>query len=146
MSPRTHAIDAADELIVEQKGAVRWITFNRPQARNAMTWNMYDRLVEACEEINSDRTVRAAVFTGAGGEAFVAGTDIAQFRVFKTEQDALDYEAKGNLVMSSVESVRVRSAPDSADSDLIIACYMSQDFHEGVESFLARRKPHWKGE
>src|SRR5207245_10910084 len=107
MSPRTHAIDATDELIVEQKGAVRWITFNRPQARNAMTWNMYDRLVEACEEIISDRTVRAAVFTGAGGEAFVAGTDIAQFRVFKTEQDALDYEAKGNLVMSSVESVRV---------------------------------------
>ena len=45
MSPRTDAVDASGELIIEQKGLVRWITFNRPQARNAMTWNMYDRLV-----------------------------------------------------------------------------------------------------
>jgi enoyl-CoA hydratase len=97
----------AEELLVEQRGLVRWITFNRPQARNALTWNMYERLVEACEKVNSDREVRAVVFSGAGGQAFVAGTDISQFRSFKTERDALDYEARGNAVMSTVESVRV---------------------------------------
>jgi enoyl-CoA hydratase len=259
----------ADELIVERKGAIVWITFNRPQARNALTWNMYSRLETACNEINADRTVRAVVLTGAGGQAFVAGTDIGQFRAFKTEQDALDYEARGNQVMRTLESVRVptiaaiagactgagaaiaaccdlriasptarygfpiartlgnclsmanytRAAaligfarlkdlmmrarlmdaqemlacglisevtpdeeslltraqaladevasmapltlwatkealrrvrdgliPDGADSDLIVACYTSKDFKEGVEAFLAKRKPNWTGE
>ncbi len=259
----------ADELIVERKGAIVWITFNRPQARNALTWNMYSRLETACHETNADRTVRAVVLTGAGGQAFVAGTDIGQFRGFKTEQDALDYEARGNVVMRTLESVRVptiaaiagactgagaaiaaccdlriaspsarygfpiartlgnclsmanyaRAAaligfarlkdlimrarlmdaqemlacglvsevtrdedslltraqsladevasmapltlwatkealrrvrdtliPEGADSDLIVACYTSKDFKEGVEAFMAKRKPNWKGE
>jgi enoyl-CoA hydratase/carnithine racemase len=259
----------ADELIVERKGAIVWITFNRPQARNALTWNMYSRLEAACHEIDADRTVRAVVLTGAGGQAFVAGTDIGQFRAFKTEKDALDYEARGNLVMRTLESVRVptiaaiagactgagaaiaaccdlriaspsarygfpiartlgnclsmanyaRAAaligiarlkdvmmrarlmdaqemlacgfisevtpdedslltraqsladevasmapltlwatkealrrvrdvliPEDADSDLIVACYMSKDFKEGVDAFLAKRKPNWTGE
>jgi enoyl-CoA hydratase len=270
----TATLDAepgAEELLTEQRGPVQWIIFNRPHARNALTWNMYDRLVDACEKVNANRDVRAVVFTGAGGAAFVAGTDIAQFRTFKTERDALDYEAKGNLVMSTVESVRVptiaaiagpctgagaaianccdirigspsarygfpiartlgnclsmanyaraaaligiprlkdlimrarlmnakdmlacgllaeltadedsllpraqemaeevaSNAPltlwatkealrrvrdqlipegQGADSDLIVACYMSADFREGVDSFLAKRKPIWKGE
>jgi enoyl-CoA hydratase len=260
---------SADELIVERKGAIVWITFNRPQARNALTWNMYNSLETACKEINADRAVRAVVLTGAGGQAFVAGTDIGQFRAFKTEQDALDYEARGNLVMRTLESVRVptiaaiagactgagaaiaascdlriaspsarygfpiartlgnclsmanytRAAaligfarlkdlmmrarlmdaqemlacglvsevtpdeeslparaqtlanevasmapltlwatkeallrirdgliPEGADSDLIVACYTSKDFKEGVEAFLAKRKPVWSGE
>ena len=260
---------AENELIVERRGAIVWITFNRPQARNALTWNMYDRLEDACHEVNNDRGVRAVVLTGAGGQAFVAGTDIAQFRAFKTEQDALDYEARGNKVMSTLESVRVptiaaiagactgagaaiaaccdlriaspsarygfpiartlgnclsmanytRGAvligfarmkdlmmrarlmdaremlacgllsevtpdeeslpgraqslaeevaslaplthwatkealrrvrdgliPEGADSDLIVACYASRDFKEGVEAFLAKRKPIWTGE
>jgi enoyl-CoA hydratase len=261
--------ETADELIVERRGAIAWITFNRPQFRNALTWNMYDRLEAACHELNSDTTVGAVVLTGAGGQAFVAGTDIGQFRAFKTEQDALDYEARGNVIMSTLESVRVpviaaiagpctgagaaiaaccdlrvgspsarygfpiartlgnclsmanytRAAaligfarlkdvimrarlmdagemlacgllsevtpdegslltraqslaeevaalapltlwatkealrrvrdslmPEDADSDLIIKCYTSRDFKEGVEAFLAKRKPLWTGE
>jgi enoyl-CoA hydratase/carnithine racemase len=97
----------ADELIVERRGPVTWVTFNRPHARNALTWNMYTRLEAACHEVNADRSVRTVVLTGAGGKAFVAGTDIAQFRAFKTERDALDYEARGDRVMSTLESVRV---------------------------------------
>ena len=95
------------ELLTERRGPVLWVTFNRPEARNALTWNMYTRLVDVCEEVNRDRDVRAVVFTGAGGHAFVAGTDISQFRSFKTEKDALDYEARGNAVMATVESVGV---------------------------------------
>jgi enoyl-CoA hydratase len=258
-----------DELIFERKDAIAWITFNRPQARNALTWNMYDRLEQACHDVNADRALRAVVLTGAGGQAFVAGTDIGQFRAFKTEQDALAYEARGNAVMRTLESIRVptiaaiagpctgagaaiaaccdlrigspsarygfpiartlgnclsmanytRAAaligfarlkdlimrarlidagemlacgllseitpdeaslaaraqalaeevaslapltlwatkealrrvrdtmmPEGGDSDLIIKCYTSRDFKEGVEAFLAKRKPSWMGE
>jgi enoyl-CoA hydratase len=258
-----------EELLTERRGAVRWVVFNRPEARNAMTWNMYERLVAICDETMREKGLRAMVLTGAGGKAFVAGTDISQFRDFKTEQDALDYEARGNAVMRTLESVRVpviaaiggactgagaaiaaccdiriaspsarygfpiartlgnclsmpnyarlaaligipklkdivmrarlmdaqemlacglvvevvgdedalprraqqlaeeiaqnapltmwatkealrrvrdRLIPENADSDLILACYMSRDFHEGVESFLAKRKPVWSGQ
>ncbi|HSR26510.1 MAG TPA: enoyl-CoA hydratase/isomerase family protein [Candidatus Eisenbacteria bacterium] len=264
-----HPSDAEDELIARRRGAVQWVVFNRPAARNAMTWHMYDRLVEVCEEVNRDRSVRAMVLTGAGGRAFVAGTDIAQFRSFRTEQDALEYEARGNHVMRTLETVRVptiaaiagpctgagagiaavsdlrlvsqsarygfpiartlgnclsmqnytrlfaligparardilltarlmdagemvacglarelvpdeesllpraqaladelathapltmwaskeamrrireRLVPEDADSDLILACYMSDDFKEGVEAFLAKRRPEWRGQ
>jgi enoyl-CoA hydratase len=258
-----------EELITERRGPVQWIIFNRPQARNALTWSMYSRLVDLCEEVNRNREVKAVVLTGAGGQAFVAGTDISQFRSFATEQDALEYEAGGNRMMSTLESVRVpviaaiagactgagaaiaaacdirigspsarygfpiartlgnclsmanyarvvtligfgrtkdiimrarlmdaqellaagalsevtpdeeslprraqelaeevasyapltlwatkealrrmrdRMVPENADADLIVACYLSHDFKEGVEAFLGKRKPNWKGE
>src|SRR6202035_5895171 len=107
MSDPAVAKDSAEELITERRGPVQWIIFNRPQARNALTWNMYSRLVDACEEVNRNREVKAVVLTGAGGKGFVAGTDISQFRSFATEKDALDYEAGGNRMMSTLESVRV---------------------------------------
>ncbi|MGH2366324.1 MAG: enoyl-CoA hydratase-related protein, partial [Chloroflexota bacterium] len=94
------------ELVTAREGAAQWVIFNRPQARNAMTWGMYERLVEVCQEVNADRSVHALLLTGAGG-AFVAGTDIAQFRSFSTEQHALEYEARGNHVMDTIERVRV---------------------------------------
>ncbi len=97
---------AGGELLTERKGAVQWITFNRPQAKNALTWAMYDALVGECQRVNADRAIRAVVITGAG-QTFAAGTDIGQFRDFRTLQDALEYEASGNRVMDTVESVRV---------------------------------------
>ncbi len=258
-----------EELITERRGPVRWVVFNRPDARNAMTWQMYERLIEVCKAVNQEKDVRAMVLTGAGGKAFVAGTDISQFRAFKTEQDALSYEARVDHVMATLESVRVpviaaiagactgagasiaaccdiriaspsardglpiartlgnslamsnyvrqaallgmpkltdimlrarlmdanemlacgvvsevvpaedalearaqalgeeiathapltlwatkealrrirdRLAPEGSDSDLILACYMSRDFREGIEAFLAKRQPIWTGE
>ena len=95
------------ELICERVGPVQWVIFNRPEARNAMTFAMYDRLVEVCGEVNAGRSIRVMVLTGAGGKAFVSGTDISQFKSFSTEQHALDYEEGGNHVMATLESVRV---------------------------------------
>ena len=96
-----------DQVVTERRGAVLWVTFNRPEARNAMTWAMYDRLDEICREADADRSLRVMVLTGAGGNAFVAGTDISQFREFATERDALDYEEKMDRIMGALESVRV---------------------------------------
>ena len=82
----------SDHVLVARDGPIVTLTFNRPQARNAMTWDMYQRLNQTCEEVDADDTVRVLVLKGAGGKAFVAGTDISQFSDFKDGEDGLRYE------------------------------------------------------
>jgi enoyl-CoA hydratase len=82
------------ETIFEQDGPVAILTFNRPEARNAMTWEMYETLRETCERVDEDPRTRVLVLRGAGDRAFVSGTDIRQFLEFKTREDALGYEAR----------------------------------------------------
>jgi enoyl-CoA hydratase/carnithine racemase len=81
------------ELLYERRGAAAVITFNRPRARNAMTFAMYEGLVARCDEIDADDDVRVAVFRGAGGRAFVSGTDIRQFLDFDSGRTGVEYEA-----------------------------------------------------
>ena len=83
-----------DELLHELRDGIAYVTLNRPQARNALTFAMYERLAEICNQANEDRSIKAILITGGGDKAFAAGTDISQFRAFKTAQDALDYEAR----------------------------------------------------
>jgi len=96
-----------DELLYELRDGVAYVTFNRPQARNALTFAMYERLAEICKQANAERAIRAILITGAGDKAFAAGTDISQFRTFDKEQDALDYEARIDRVMNAIERCRV---------------------------------------
>jgi enoyl-CoA hydratase/carnithine racemase len=86
-------------------GLVGWIVFERPQARNAMTWAMYEQLGEACSKASADPGLRTVVFRGAGGKAFVAGTDIAQFSSFQSAADGIDYERRMEPYLSAVEAL-----------------------------------------
>jgi len=91
--------------VFEADGPVATLTFNRPEARNAMTWEMYQALVEACERVDRDAAIQVLVFRGAGGKAFVAGTDIAQFQDFKNREDGLKYEERLDRVLDRLERV-----------------------------------------
>ena len=91
------------ELTHEIRGHTLWIEFNRPQARNALTFEMYEGLADLCRTVPTDGTLRAVVLSGAGGKAFAAGTDMTQFRAFDKAQDALDYEARIDAVLDAVE-------------------------------------------
>jgi len=86
-------------------GPLATLTFNRPEARNAMTWEMYEALVDACEKVDRDDRVRVFVLRGAGGKAFVAGTDISQFQNFKDRDDGLKYEERLDSVLDRIERV-----------------------------------------
>ncbi len=98
-----------DDLLYEVRGDIGHVLVNRPGARNAFTYAMYDRLAEICREVNDDQRVKALILSGAGGKAFAAGTDIAQFRALVTPQDSLDYEARMERVLEAIETLRVPS-------------------------------------
>ena len=74
---------------------------NRPEARNALTWDMYDALVDACDSAEADRKVRVFIIRGAGG-AFAAGTDISQFKGFDAEA-GVAYEKRLDGVIDRIE-------------------------------------------
>src|SRR5258708_735634 len=73
-------------------GAIGHVVFDRPQARNAMTWAMYDELAAICRRVNDEPGLRAVTLRGAGGKAFIAGTDSAQLSEFRSGEDGLAYE------------------------------------------------------
>jgi enoyl-CoA hydratase len=99
----------SEDLLYEIKDGVGRITFNRPEARNAFTFRMYERLGEICRQAEGDSSVRVLVLTGAGEKAFAAGTDISEFKAFSTAEDALDYEARIDHVLSALERSPVPS-------------------------------------
>ena len=95
------------DLLYEVRDGIARVTFNRPQARNALTFAMYERLAEICRDVGSDRSVKAMILTGSGEKAFASGTDISQFRDFASGQDALDYEARIDRMLGTIEQCRV---------------------------------------
>ena len=94
------------EALFESSGTIARLTFNRPEARNALTWAMYDALVAACEAVDADNHVRALVIRGAG-DAFAAGTDIRQFVDFRSGEDGIGYEKRLDAVIDRLERVSV---------------------------------------
>jgi enoyl-CoA hydratase/carnithine racemase len=98
------AVESGD-LLFERQDRVAWVTFNRPDARNAMTFDMYDDLHDLCDEIDRDKDIRVVVLRGAGDKSFAAGTDIRQFLSFETREDALGYEQRIGRVLRRLNAV-----------------------------------------
>jgi enoyl-CoA hydratase/carnithine racemase len=98
---------AGDDILFELRDGIGRVTFNRPQARNAFTFAMYERLAQICEQANQHRSIKVLVLQGAGDKAFASGTDINQFRAFATPQHAIEYEARLDRVLSQIEECRV---------------------------------------
>jgi len=66
---------------------------------------MYEQLAEACVRAAADRELRAVVMRGVGGKAFIAGTDIGQFRSFKCAADGIEYERKMEPYLAAIEAL-----------------------------------------
>lgn len=118
------------DVLFERRGPVAWVTFNRPRSRNAMTFAMYDRLKEICDEVEADPAVRVLVLTGAGDKAFVAGTDISQFQTFTDPQHALAYEEHLDGVIGRLEALArptiaaIRGYAVGGGASMALACDM----------------------
>jgi enoyl-CoA hydratase/carnithine racemase len=95
------------ELLVTQHEHVLTVVFNRPQARNALTWPMYEGLRAAAEQADADSDVQILVIRGAGTGAFAAGTDIHQFAGLSTGSAGLAYESRIAALINRLEEVTV---------------------------------------
>jgi enoyl-CoA hydratase/carnithine racemase len=96
---------SAGELLYERRGSTAVITFNRPQAHNAMTFAMYEALHARCDDVDADDAIRVLVLRGAGGRAFVSGTDIRQFLEFGSAEIGVEYEERIDRYVGRLERV-----------------------------------------
>jgi enoyl-CoA hydratase/carnithine racemase len=96
-----------EEILYTLRDGIAHVVFNRAHARNALTFAIYDRLRQICQEVSTNPTVRGMIITGADDKAFAAGTDISEFLSFNGTKDAIAYEARMEEVLSTIESCRV---------------------------------------
>jgi len=75
-------------VLYEKKGAIAYVTVNRPKVLNALNTPTWRDLRTAFEDVRDDVTVRGVILTGAGDKAFIAGADIGEL----THATALDAE------------------------------------------------------
>jgi enoyl-CoA hydratase/carnithine racemase len=97
------------QVVFSREGAVGQILFDNPGSLNALSFAMWRRLGELCGELAQDRSLRVVVLRGAGGEAFLAGTQVEEFLDFDSGQDpgarGVAYEAEMDGHVGAVESL-----------------------------------------
>lgn len=94
-------------IILEKRGEVAHVVIDNPSAHNALTSGMWLELRDAAQAITDDPSIRVAVFRGAGGKAFVSGTDISGFAKFTSGADGVAYERNGDACMRALDEIPV---------------------------------------
>jgi enoyl-CoA hydratase/carnithine racemase len=78
-------------MLAEVDGAIGWMTFNKPERRNAVSLDMWEAIPEILQRFASEPAVRVVVLKGAGDKAFVSGADISQFEKARSSEEANAY-------------------------------------------------------
>lgn len=120
---------AFSNLLVEDRGAVRTVTLNRPDKLNALDRTTLVELHAAFEAAGDDPDVHVVVLTGAGPKAFVAGADIAQMGGLSVVE-ARDFSRLGQRLMSRIEQLgkpvlaKVNGFALGGGLELAMACHL----------------------
>src|SRR5678815_3008165 len=89
VASRTTMPSSSVDFVINESIAV--VTVNRPEARNAFTWDMYLALYDILDAVRADENVRVLIISGSDG-AFSAGTDISHFRNFVDADSGVVYK------------------------------------------------------
>ena len=93
------------EVLIEVKDRVAWVTVNRPEVRNALSSAVTSRLAAAFASFSADKSVRAIVLRGAGDRAFVSGADIKEFKEsLASPEAALEYDSNAEELQSAIKA------------------------------------------
>ena len=93
-----------EDILYSVADGVGTITLNRPQARNALTFGMYERLAAICSDLPGHGAPKVLVFTGAGEKAFVAGADINELAVM-SPFEGKEHAATGQRAFDTIETL-----------------------------------------
>jgi enoyl-CoA hydratase len=93
-----------ENVLYQKKGAVAYITLNRPKVLNALNQRTWEELRSAFEDARDDAEVRGIIVTGAGDKAFAAGADISELAK-ATAVEAEKSSSYGQEVLNLVESL-----------------------------------------
>lgn len=99
--------NAATDILYALDGPIGTITLNRPQARNALTYAMYDEIGRICAAPEAYGAPRVLVITGAGDKAFASGTDFSELQGIRTAEDSVAYEARVERILRAIETCPV---------------------------------------
>lgn len=94
-----------NNILIEKKDRIAYVTINRPEALNALNIDVLNELENVFNYISTEKDIRCVILTGAG-RAFVAGADIAQMSVLSTSEGR-DMTIKGQKVMELIESMEI---------------------------------------
>src|SRR2546425_11295903 len=103
MSPAT-AAPTRENVLYEKKGAIAYVTLNRPMVLNALNKATIAELNEVFKDARDDAAVRGVILTGAGDKAFAAGADIAEM-ANDTPGEAEDKTRHGQRLTKVIESL-----------------------------------------
>jgi enoyl-CoA hydratase len=95
------------DIIIQRKDGIAEVKFNRPEVRNALTFEMYEAIYDLCVEANEKGEIRAILFAGVDSSAFASGTDISLLQGIKDGKDGIEYEERIERVVGMVERCRV---------------------------------------
>src|SRR3954447_18354881 len=103
MSPAT-AAPPRENVLYEKKGAIAYVTLNRPKVLNALNKATIAELNEVFKDARDDAAVRGVILTGAGDKAFAAGADIAEM-ANDTPAEAEDKTRHGQRLTKVIENL-----------------------------------------
>ncbi|MBI4337486.1 MAG: enoyl-CoA hydratase/isomerase family protein [Chloroflexi bacterium] len=96
----------SQDIIVQTTDGIATVTLNRPDQRNAISFAMWGELKHIATELEANSDVRVVVFTGAGDEAFSAGADIKDFKIFRKDAaSAKNYSPASEGAMDLIEAM-----------------------------------------
>jgi len=92
-----------ENILLEKKNSIAYVTVNRPKVLNALNMATMEELRAAFHDIKTDAAIRVVLFTGAGEKAFI-GADISEL----AKQDAVtgkEYTHRGQNVLNLIENL-----------------------------------------
>jgi enoyl-CoA hydratase len=116
-------------LLIEDRGAVRRITINRPDKLNALNRETINELAIAFGQAQADDAVRVVILAGSGEKAFVAGADIGELSAL-TPMQAQEFARRGQAMMLGVERVgkpviaRIQGFALGGGLELAMCCHL----------------------
>jgi enoyl-CoA hydratase/carnithine racemase len=109
-------------VVYEKRGAIAYVTVNRPKVLNALNTPTWADLRTAFEDARDDAAVRGVILTGAGGKAFIAGADISELRHRRAVGDRT-----AGQTMTVLQATRTKASSDATRSARLFLLELSGD-------------------